>query len=328
MSTITPSAIQNAVINAESVRRFQKILDSAYLEQRKKLGMTSKYKLTLSFTDDVKKNSPDIARYLYNRAFGGPGWNGSPDKVMAMALESILTVKVPQSTIIPVHTTVDKSIFSKQSSRIRSSRSPHPKIKSTDRSLSRSRSQSPGRSHGLSGFERLLLGVTQPERENETTVSAFLDAVRTAKEPGSTAIQNISTSTGMQRGQLNFLARRFLYPPAEILQLRVNDIVKRSSDLKVEITKVLAADIRAVQEENQQVIHANQQLSRSLLDAVHDMKIEGEERKRIESTVKQLDATRGMAIREINKALNIANDALIESGAAGPSTVSKNLVNK
>jgi cytochrome c-type biogenesis protein CcmH/NrfF len=159
-------------------------------------------------------------------------------------------------------------------------------------------------------------------------VLAFLVAVQSEKEPDSNATRNITSATGLSRQRLNQLARRLLYPPAETLQLRVDGIVARHPEQRAEVARALAADIRAVQAEDQQLLHANQQFARALVEAVKKMEIKGDERDRIYATVKQLDATRSLAVREINAALHAANSVLTESGAAEPSTIAKVLVGK
>lgn len=329
---VTLEAIQAAIQKTGSLRRFEKKLGVAYNQARRKNGARHDIPFTLSFDDSPQQTASLAAQYLYDRGFGGPSWRGSPDSAMMEALKVLLRSHRTNSSRI-------KSASPRSSpSQSRAQTSPQvpnvhkssqrPPIRRPHLTGDRVRAGSPSQDISLSATTRLLLGVTQPERESEEAVLEFLTIVRDANESGSNATRNLTLATGLPRQQLNKLASRFLYPSAEILQLRVDRILTQHPEQRMEVARAFAADIRSAQEEDQQILSANQQLSRSLAEAIRTMNIDPAERDRLRAAIRQLDATRGLAVREINSALREANLALVESGAAGPSRIAKVLLGK
>jgi len=178
----------------------------------------------------------------------------------------------------------------------------------------------------LSSVSRLLLGVTTPEREPEHAVLAFVAAVRDAHEPGSSVLANITASTGLPRERLNRDASHFIHSNAQILQHRVDRLIKERPETRMLIARSLASNIRAFQEEDQQILLASQQLAEALRAAIPKMTLSPSEEKGLTEALIRFERTGSLASREINTALLLANNALVESGAAGPAEIARSLL--
>ena len=296
---VTIESIQKAILRAGSFRKFEQRLGAAYKLARRARGVNDGGPFALSF--DERTPAPTVARYLTDRAFGGKTWHAAPDESMSVALATVVIVDPDPKPATPAAS------------------APIRKASPVGKKAS---SSSPG-VPALSPVVRLLLGVTQPDREPEAAVLAFLQTVRELNEFGVKTARDV---TGLSRARLNQIARRFLSPSAEALQLRIDAILAKEPGLRAAVTRALAADIRAVQEEDQQLLRANQQLSQSLAEALKTLAIDDQEKARLRATIKQLDATRGLAVREINAALKFADAALVHNGAAGPAKMAQTLV--
>jgi hypothetical protein len=301
----TKAAIEAAIKKSGSINSFQKRPARKYNSANRRRGSQRTVSFTLIFDDEPTLNTPAAVQYLHDRAFGGPTWSGVPDKVLAEALVDVTNAKGTFLIASPK----------------RSPSALTPSASGSSTSLSR-----PPSKVVLSACTRLLLGVTVPERESEAAVLEFIAKVRAGAEPGSNATRNLKASTGLSRQKLDLLTQRFIHPPAETLQLRVDDIVARKPEHRKEVANQLAVDVRAVQEETQQIVRANMQLARALTEVVMVMAVDDVERQRIGAAIRQFEATRCFAVQEINAVLPLADRALAENGAAGSSFIARALM--
>jgi hypothetical protein len=162
----------------------------------------------------------------------------------------------------------------------------------------------------LSSVARLLLGITTAEREKESAVLAFAIIVRDAKEKGTLKIPANSP-----RAQINKIANRLVACNEKTLQKRVDDLIKREP--RTLIARALASSIRAYQEENQQILFVTQQLANALNMSISKMNLSRAEQVSLNEISSWLERTGLLASKEINDSLLLANDSLVENGAAG-----------
>ena len=183
-------------------------------------------------------------------------------------------------------------------------------------------------STALSGVTRLLIGSAEPERMSDKEVISFLTIVRDYQERGSDKIPPTAQLEAMDRVSRNNLATSFLQAPGECLARRIQRILSQTPSQTKELSRALAREVRLVEQETQQILLANIQISMGLQLAVSSLTLTDNEKTKAAQIVQSLNSSRNSAIEQINKSLVAANHVLIKSDAAGPAAMAKTLLGK
>jgi hypothetical protein len=174
----------------------------------------------------------------------------------------------------------------------------------------------------LSRTSLLMIGGTETYMESDQVLKEFLLRIRESKEAGSGYIRD----TNIPRRDLTKLASHFMTPSAVTLQMRVDKIVKEDPYKRIEVARILACHVRSVQEQDQQIVRANRQLAEALKISLKEMKLDSKQEHDLKETIDILNRVRSLAVSKTNEALRLSNEALVESGSPGPSTLSRMLL--
>lgn len=180
----------------------------------------------------------------------------------------------------------------------------------------------------ISGVTRLLIGSAEPERMSDKDVTSFLTIVRDCQERGSDKIPLTTQLEAMDRVSRNKLACSFLQAPGDCLKRRIQRIVTQTPNQTTEVTRALAREVRLVEQETQQILLANIQISIGLKMAVRSLALTDKEKATSNQVIRSLDASRNSAIEKINMSLVAANHILVNAGAPGSAAIAKALLGK
>jgi hypothetical protein len=265
------------------VRNLEREVNKLYVLARGKRGLSA------STINAIRLNAKDInmaSDYLFHRAMGGGEWTGNPDLAMRKVLESLNRQKNGLTKLISAPTAA----------------SPQKNVQPV---INKS---------GLTRVDLLMMGTVDPRKEKRGDLEKFLLEIAANNETGSNAIKQVITAD-VDLNRLLRLVNRFLEPPLSTLNKRVEKILSRDPNLEGKVAQALARAIRGSQEIGQQLIRANSQLSTALRACLKEMNLPKEEHSRVLACLTKLDATRVLAVREMNVALRLAQKEIDENGS-------------
>ncbi len=222
------------------------------------------------------------AQYLVDRAYGGEAWRGHPDVAMQSALQMLMGIKSPVS-FVASNNANDELVQ-------------------------------------LSQLERLLIGTADPSKQTPEDLQAFLKDIFDAKEAGTNPLRPIFLHPFSLEHHIA-QTQKYLHPNTETLRERVSRVISRRPKSRVAVARELAASVRSLQEQVQQLLIASRQVKIALEESINEMTdLKDGEKILLSRAVETLDQSTKLSAKRVKEELKNAQDAIFESGAPSKSS--------
>jgi hypothetical protein len=261
------------------VRAFEQRLYRAYSKRRKQRGFPITPRTSLNFADDDVSGA---SRFIEQWASGQD--TGFADEALVEALRDMGVEQVHNQRRSSASVYVS---------------TPHPNP------MSSPEKEIIPMLNSLTRVELLLLGVSTPAKETDSTLLEFLSNVLGRVEVGSAGLSSILARKHTRTSLLG-IATRFLEPPVDVLLSRVESIINKFPEKEPDVSQALAQCLRRSREVNQQLVYANAQLSQALRKCAEIKGRDGGDKRKLTEGFKTLDETRMFAVREMNDSLRSA----------------------